>query len=129
MPDLDPKDLFSLEAIKTIAQEIRESFAMGFDKALDFYKLSHQPPPAQPQEREVPPEPWTDEDELTPGMIDLRTLNEHTPEARAAILAAHGLQPLRPGRDEYDPTAEVMQDTIQRDGMAPPATADPEEDG
>ena len=51
---------------------------------------------------------------MAPGIIDLRTVNEMPPSARAQVLAAYGLQPLGAAPAEPDHTEEMMNQAICR---------------
>ncbi len=110
-----------LEAIKVIAREVRDSFSIGFDKALEFYKTITTPqvvPPGAGRSPVSAPNP--ENEELGPGVLDLNTLSELRPEARVAILARHGLQPIGPAPAEPDLTPETMRNIIREDGHEPP---------
>ena len=107
--------------LTVIAREIRESFTLGYDKAIQFYQTMTQPQVVQ-QPGLVNTNRLGDEDEeYAPGVLDLRTVSEMSPVGRAAFLAAHGLQALAPAPGETDRTAETMNDAIRGDGLEPPS--------
>ena len=135
MPE-SPKILFADSApapstaaidLTVIAEEIRKSFTLGFDKAIQFYQTMTQPPPA-PTSVAIPGVSGAgDDDELGPGVIDMGSLWQMSPEGREAVLRNYGLQVFAPAAPEPDPTHETMHNTIKADGHEPP-TGEGEED-
>lgn len=119
---LEALKIEKIEVIRAIAQEIRESFKVGFEQAVEFYRTMTQPQIIQGSERPINPDVWPEDDDLAPGILDMRTLNEMAPTARAAVLAAHGLQQYTSPAAEYDPTADNLNQAIREDGLEPPAS-------
>jgi len=118
-PPPPEKPEFMLEAIKVIAREVRDSFSVGFDKALEFYRTITTPQVIPGPSGATQAISSSEEDELAPGMLDLNSLSEMRPEAQVAILARYGLEPLRPVQGEPDLTAETMQGIINQDKGEP----------
>lgn len=107
-PDYRPQPSTAAVDLTVIAEEIRKSFTLGFDKAIEFYQVTIQPPPQlqAPQRLVMPGEP--EEEEYGSGVLDMNSLAGMTPEAQEAVLRAHGLQLWTPPAPEPDPThAEV----------------------
>jgi hypothetical protein len=91
----------------------------GFDMAMDFWRaMTGQPGPTAPPQAIVAPNLSGDDDDLedASGVLDLRSLNQMSPEGRQAILAMHGLQPAVYAAPEVDRTAETFSDIIRQDG-------------
>ena len=112
--------------LTVIAEEIRKSFTLGFDKAVEMFKVVTQPAP--PPEMVMAPgfgEP-ANEGEYGPGTLDMGSLWQMPPEAREAILARHGLQVYHEAPAEPDPTHENLRTAIKDDGGIPPTTEEGE---
>jgi len=123
-----------LERIRVIAQEIRSSFAMGFDKAMEITRHFTLPQPVQAAPAEISLGGGDIEDDpLATGLLDLQSLNKMSPSARVQVLAAYGLQPFRAPEPEPDPTEADLASHIAAEGHVPPgglaSRYDPEDDG
>ena len=113
-----------LERIRVIGEEIRASFSMGFSQAMELTRLFTMPhSPLAGMVRPPDDQDTDDEDMLAPGIIDLRTVNEMPPSARAQVLAADGLQPLGTAPAEPDHTEDMMNQAISEGGHEPPNRA------
>lgn len=126
MDDLDYRlealKVQELERIRVIAQEIRNSFALGFSQALEItrYFTSPQAPAPSVTADVRLPDGEADDDPLATGILDMRSLREMNPSARAQVLAAYGLQPLHPGPGEPDLTETNLANHIASEGHTPP---------
>lgn len=112
-PDYRPQPSTAAMDLTVIAEEIRKSFSLGFDKAMEFHDRITRPiPQVVPQQRLVmPQEP--EEDEYGPGVLDLNGLAGMSPEAQEAVLRNYGLQPWTPPPPEPDPTHEAVSNLIK----------------
>ena len=130
--ELEKLRIQELERIRVIGDEIRASFSMGFSQAMELTRLFTMPQPPSAGVVRTPDDQGTDdEDMMAPGIIDLRTVNEMPPSARAQVLAAYGLQPLGAQPADPDNTEAMMNQAISEGGHEPPKarTYDPSDEG
>lgn len=104
--------------LTVIAEEIRKSFSLGFDKAIEFYRTVTTPPPAQATPASSIVSLGGDDDEFGPNVLDLNTVYTMGPEAQEAILSRHGLTWRHPEKKEFDPTHSVVAGLTKNE--APP---------
>jgi len=119
-----PSPIF-LESIRVISEEVRKSFALGFDKAIEFYRTMAMPP-EQPRMNGAMLNPaGAEEEEDFSSIPDLAAVWNMPPEMREAMLSRYGLQAIPPASKPHDPTHDTMRDTIKNDGLEPPGTGEP----
>lgn len=100
---------FMIEAIKVIAEETRKSFVVGFDKAVEMFRVVTQP--AAPAGLHVPLnlDQMNEVEEMPANFIDVNTLYQMPPEQREAVLSRYGLQLIPPEETPADPVHEEME--------------------
>ena len=124
-PDYQPAPSTAAIDLTFVAEEIRKSFSLGFNKAMEFYQTMTQPQAAA-LNRPVVSEflGQEEEDDLAGGVLDMNSLSRLSPEGREAVLRNFGLQFAAPAAAEADPTHSVMAQTIKEGGHEPPESED-----
>ena len=93
--------------VSPATSDILAAVHFGHTQAIEMFKTVTRPPEPSPS-RVVFPDQAQEEEELGPGIIDMRSVAGMSPVAREAFLSAHGLQVASPGPVVEDETHKVM---------------------